>query len=128
MKNKLVQISLLVILTSLGFSNLSYGQGAQTSGGVDVDGSWYLGEGLKEGNYFEYSLCEIDLDDCKPIKLKMWIKGDIQHETETLWDAIVVIIDGNKIIKGSMGLGKIAPEPVLFDDDLFDYALHSSHH
>ena len=123
MKNKLVQISLLVILTSLGFSNLSYGQGAQTSGGVDVDGSWYLGEGLKEGNYFEYSLCEIDLNDCKPIKLKMWIKGDIQHETETLWDAKVVIIDGNKIIKGSMGLGKIAPEPVLFDDDLFDYAI-----
>ncbi len=115
MKNKLVQISLLVILTSLGFSNLSYGQGAQTSGGVDVDGSWYLGEGLKEGNYFEYSLCEIDLNDCTPIKLKMWIKGDIQHETETLWDAKVVINDCNKIIKGFKGLGKIGSEPVFVE-------------
>ncbi len=123
MKTILVLISLLVILPSLGFSNLSYGQGAQTSGGVDVDGSWYLGEGLKEGDYFEYSLCEIDLNDCAPIKLKMWIKGDIQHETETLWDAKVVIIDENKIIKGSMGLGQIAPEPITFDDDLFHYAI-----
>ena len=119
----IIVIFAFFISSSLGFSNLSYGQGVQTSGGVDVDGSWYLGEGLKEGNYFEYSLCEIDLNDCAPIKLKMWIKGDIQHETETLWDTKVVIIDGNKIIKGSMGLGKIAPEPITFDDDLFDYAI-----
>jgi hypothetical protein len=69
MNGKLVQISLLVILSSLGFSNLSFGQDAPTSGGVDVDGTWYLGEGLKEGNYFEYSLCEMNLNDCSPITL-----------------------------------------------------------
>ena len=113
----------LTIVSSFGFSNLSYGQGVDTAGGVDVDGTWYLGEGLKEGDYFEYSLCEIDLNDCAPIKLKMWIKGIIPYETETLWDAEVVIIDGNKIIKGSMGLGTTAPEPITFDDDLFDYAI-----
>ena len=123
MKNKLVQISLLVILSSLGFSNLSYGQDPQISGGVDVDGTWYLGEGLKGGNYFEYSLCEINLNDCSPIKLKMWIKGEIQNISETLWDAKVVIIDGDKVIKGSWGLGKTTPEPILFDEDLFDYAI-----
>ena len=113
----------LTILSSFGFSNLAYGQGVATSGGVDVDGSWYLGEGLKEGDYFEYSLCELDLNDCSPIKLKMWIKGTIPYESETLWDARIVVIDGNKIIKGSMGLGKTAPEPITFDDDLFDYAI-----
>ena len=123
MKNKLVQISLLVILCSLGLSNLSYGQDAQISGGVDVDGTWYLGEGLKGGNYFEYSLCEINLNDCSPIKLKMWINGEIQNISETLWDAKIVIIDGNKVIKGSWGLGKTTPEPILFDEDLFDYAI-----
>ena len=68
-------------------------------------------------------MCEIDLNDCAPIKLKMWIKGEIQNESESLWDAKVVVIDGNKIIKGSMGLGKVAPNPFLFDDDLFDYAI-----
>jgi len=113
----------LTIISSFGFANLSYGQGTGTAGGVDVEGSWYLGEGLKDGDYFEYSLCEIDLNDCAPIKLKMWIKGTISYETETLWDAKVVIIDGNKIIKGSWGLGKTSPEPITFDDDLFQYAI-----
>jgi hypothetical protein len=113
----------LIFLSSIGFLNVSYGQGVQTAGGVDVDGTWYLGEGLNVGDYFEYSLCEIDLNDCAPIKLKMWIAGDIQNESETLWDAKVVVIDGNKIIKGSMGLGKNSAEPVIFDDNLFHYAI-----
>ncbi len=111
----------LAILSSFGFSNLSYGQGAGTAGGVDVEGSWYLGEGLKAGDYFEYSLCQIDLNDCAPIKLKMWIKGTIPYESETLWDAKVAIFDGNKIIVGSMGLGAISPEPITYDNDLFHY-------
>ncbi len=122
--NKIVILfSVLAIVFSLGFSNLSYGQGVQTAGGVDMDGTWYLGEGLKKGDYFEYSLCQIDLHDCAPIKLKFWINGDIQNEGETLWDAKVVVIDGNKIVKGSMGLGKNSPEPITFDDNLFDYAI-----
>jgi hypothetical protein len=113
----------LAIVLFLGFSNLSFGQGVQTLGGVDVDGTWYLGENLKAGDYFEYSLCELDLNDCAPITLKLWIKGEITNVSETLWDAKVVIIDGNKIIKGSMGLGKSAPEPIIFDDEIHDYAL-----
>jgi hypothetical protein len=121
MKGRLVQISLLVILCSLGFSNLSFGQDAPTSGDVDVDGTWYLGEGLKEGDYFEYSLCEMNLNDCTPITLKMWIKGDKQNISETLWDTKVLVEDEDKIIKGSWGLGKTAPEPILFDDNLLEY-------
>ncbi|KER07117.1 hypothetical protein AAA799E16_00057 [Marine Group I thaumarchaeote SCGC AAA799-E16] len=123
MKNKLVPISLLVILFGMGFSSISYAQSAQTSGGVDVDGKWYLGEGLKKGDYFEYTLCEMNLNACTPIKLKMWIKGEKQNFSETLWDAKILVSDGNKIIKGSLGLGKTTPEPILFDDDLFDYAM-----
>ncbi len=123
MNQFIIALMLLTILSSFGFSNLSYGQGAGTAGGVDVEGSWYLGEGLKAGDYFEYSLCEIDLNDCAPIKLKMWIKGTIPYESETLWDAKIEVIDGNKIIIGSMGLGETSPEPITFDDDLFDYAI-----
>jgi len=123
MNKFVILFSVLAIIFSLGFSNLSYGQGVQTSGGVDVEGTWYLGEGIKKGDYFEYSLCQLDLNDCAPIKLEFWIKGDIQNEGETLWDAEAVVIDGNKIIKGSMGLGKNSPEPITFDDNLFDYAI-----
>ena len=111
-------------IAMIGFVPFSFAQGVQTAGGANVDGSWYLGEDLKTGDYFEYSLCELDLNDCAPITLKMWISGDdLQNESETLWDAKVVILDGNKVVKGTIGLGKIAPEPVLFDDDLHDYAI-----
>ena len=96
---------------------------AQSSGGVNVDGTWYLGEGLKDGDYFEYTLCEIDLNACSPIELKIWINGDIQNISETLWNAQILVIDGDKIIKGSWGLGKTVPTPIIFDDDLSDYAV-----
>ncbi|HUU49309.1 MAG TPA: peptidase [Nitrosopumilaceae archaeon] len=123
MNSFLIKCMFLIIFFSFGFSNLSFGQGVQTSGGVNVDGSWYLGESLKVGDYFEYSLCELDLNDCAPITLKMWIKGETPHFSETLWDTEILVIDGNKIIKGSMGLGNKAPEPITFDDDIFDYAI-----
>jgi hypothetical protein len=113
----------LTTIFGLGFSSVAFGQGTMTSGGVDVDGTWYLGEGLKVGDYFEYSLCQLELNDCAPIKFKMWIAGERTNVSEQLWDARVLIEDGNKIIKGSMGLGKVAPEPVIFDDDIFDYAI-----
>ena len=103
--------------------NVSYAQAPQTSGGVNVDGSWYLGEGLKKGDYFEYKMCELDLNDCAPITMKLWIKGDKTMGTETLWDTDVVIIDGSKIIKGNIALGKVSPEPIVQkNNDLFHYA------
>jgi len=109
-----------ILLASLGFTGAVY---AQNSGGVDVEGTWYLGEGLKKGDYFEYTLCEIDLNACSPIELKIWIKGDTINVSETLWDAQVLVIDGEKTLKGSWGLGKTVPTPILFDDDLADYAV-----
>ena len=123
MTRHVIVFMFLTIVFGLGFSSLAFGQGTMSSGGVDVDGSWYLGEGLKTGDYFEYALCELDLNDCAPITLKFWIAGDITNVSEELWDTKVVVEDGNQIIKGSMGLGKVSPEPVLFDDDLFDYAI-----
>jgi len=117
MKSITILSTLFIIL---GFTGTAY---AQSSGGVDVDGTWYLGEGLKDGDYFEYTLCEIDLNACSPIELKIWIKGDIQNVSETLWDAQILVIDGDKTIKGSWGLGKTVPTPILFDDDLSDYAV-----
>ena len=113
-------VLLFALVMVLGFTGMAY---AQHSGGVNVDGTWYLGEGLKDGDYFEYTLCEIDLNACSPIELKIWIKGDIQNVSETLWDAQILVIDGNKTIKGSWGLGKTVPTPITFDDDLSDYAV-----
>jgi len=118
--NKLLGISIAIIMV-LGSVTLSFATLGSSSDKTDA--SWYVGEGLKAGDYFEYSLCHIDLNDCAPIKMKIWIKGTMLYEIETLWDAKIEVIDDDMIILGSMGLGKISPQPITFDDDLFPYAM-----
>ena len=81
------------------------------AGGVDHPGSWYAGEGLKQGDFFSYSMCHVDYKECTNFELDMWIKGDKQVGSESKWLAEVAVFDGNRIIVGEMELGKIAPEP-----------------
>ena len=91
------------------------------SGGVDKEGSWYAGEGLKQGDYFHYQMCHVDYKECSPFELQMWIKGDIQSGSETKWLAEVVVYDGIKTIVGEMHLGKVAPEPTGGSEELGIY-------
>jgi hypothetical protein len=88
------------------------------SGGVDLEGSWYAGEGLKHGDFFSYSMCHVDYKECANFEMDMWIKGDKQVGSETKWLAEVVVYDGNKRIVGEMELGKIAPEPTGGSEEL----------
>ena len=86
------------------------------SGGVSSDSipdgsSWYAGEGLKQGDFFSYSMCHVDYKECINFEMDVWIKGDKQVGSETKWLAEVAVFDGKKIIVGEMELGKIAPEP-----------------
>ncbi len=107
-----------LLLGSLMFSSVS----AQTqSGGVDKEGSWYAGEGLKQGDFFSYRMCHVDYKECTEFDLDMWIKGDKQVGSETKWLAEVVVYDGGKITVGEMELGKIAPEPTGGSEDLGVY-------
>jgi len=91
------------------------------SGGVDKEGTWYVGEGLKQGDFFSYSMCHVDYKECIPFEMDMWIKGDIQSGSETKWLTEVVVYDGNKRIVGEMELGKIAPEPTGGSEELGIY-------
>jgi len=82
---------------------------AQTqAGGVDKEGTWYVGEGLKHGDFFSYSMCHVDYKECTQFEMDMWIKGDIQSGSETKWLAEVVVYDGAKRIVGTMEMGKVA--------------------
>ena len=81
------------------------------SGGVDKDGSWYAGEGLKQGDYFSYDVCHVDYKECVDFEMNFWIRGDIQSGSETKWLAEVLVYDGSKTVVGNMELGKVAPEP-----------------
>jgi hypothetical protein len=106
----IVALSVIAVLISGTFSLQSvFAQ--DLGGGVQVDGEWYVGEGLKQGDYFSYKLCHVDYQECADFEMDFWIDDDITTGTETKWLVQAVVYDGNKIVKGTMELGKVAPEP-----------------
>ena len=104
---------LITAITALLFGSLAAPSAfAQLqAGGVDHPGEWHAGEGLKQGDFFSYSMCHVDYKECTTFEMDMWIKGDKQVGSESKWLAEVAVFDGNKVIVGEMELGKIAPEP-----------------
>jgi hypothetical protein len=108
-----LKILFLSIIMGLAFGSLiitpAFAQFQQ--GGVDYPGEWFAGEGLKQGDFFSYALCHIDYKECAEFEMDIWIKGDKQVGSEDKWLAEVVVYDGNKLIRGEMELGKLAPEP-----------------
>ena len=103
-------ISLIAILV-LGSFSIPLASAQFQQGGVDKEGSWYAGEGLKQGDYFRYSMCHVDYKECTNFEMDLWIKGDKQVGSESKWLAEVVVYDGNKVVVGELELGKVAPEP-----------------
>ena len=114
---------ILSIATVLFFSSLLVPAAfAQfQAGGVDKQGTWFLGEGLNQGDQFSYSVCHIAYKDCVKFEMDIWIGGNIQVGTETKWLANVVVYDGNKRKVGTMELGKVAPEPTGSSKDIKSY-------
>jgi len=94
--------------------------GAGARGGVDVNGSWYVGEGLKVGDFFKYKLCHQMYKDCTDFWLSFWVEKEITVP-EDLWRFQVLIQDGNKVVKGYMNIGKVAPEPTGGSDNIVSY-------
>lgn len=120
LKAAFTAITLIAILF-LGSFSLPLASAQFQSGGVDKEGSWYAGEGLKQGDYFRYSMCHVDYKECANFEMDFWIKGDRKVGTENKWLAEVVVYDGNKVIVGEMELGKIAPEPTGGTENLSAY-------
>ena len=111
--------AVLVLLAAASLAPDAY---AQTQiGGVSVDGEWYVGEGLGVGDYFSYSMCHVNYKECKKFQMDFWIEGEQRVGGEEKWLASTVVYDGKKIIKGTMELGKIAPEPTGGSPDLLPY-------
>lgn len=100
----------------------------ELGGGVDVPGTWWLGEGLQEGDYFSYRVCHVSYKECQFFDIEFWINSTIQTGSEEKWLADVVVYDGNKIRTGQMELGKITVETTGSDPAISPYsaALKSS--
>ena len=82
-----------------------------TGGGVNLPGTWFVGEGLKQGDFFSYNLCYIDYNDCTEFQIDWLIENEITVGAEQKWLAQFVIFDVNNIIQGNLLLDKISPEP-----------------
>jgi hypothetical protein len=66
-------------------------------------------------------MCHVNYRECVPFEMDLWVKGDKKTGSEDKWLVDVVVYDGNKIIKGNMELGKLAPEPSGGTDNLLVY-------
>ena len=93
---------ILPIVASLLLGSLfipsAFAQYGGQAGGVDVEGTWYVGEGLKHGDFFSYKMCHVDYKECSDFYLDMWIKGDKQTGSETKWLAEVVVMMVKKLL------------------------------
>ena len=111
----------IILNLVIGLSYTPFASAQFQQGGVDKPGTWWAGEGLKQGDFFSYSLCHVDYKECTEFELDLWIKGEKQVGSEEKWLADVVIWDGSKVIKGEMELGKFAPEPTGGSEELGVY-------
>jgi hypothetical protein len=81
-------------------------------GGVNHPGSWYAGENLKVGDYFKYKVCHAEYKDCTDFWFSIWLEKEVTDGPEDTFRFQVLVEDGNKILKGQMEVGKLAPEPM----------------
>ncbi len=117
--NLLVAALSITVLLLTTYSADAFAQFQQ--GGVDKEGTWYVGEGLEQGDYFHYTICHINYKVCRDFEFEFWIAGDIAVGTETQLLAEVLVRDGNKVIVGNMTMGKLIPEPNGSSPELNDY-------
>ena len=88
---------------------------------VDIDGSWYAGENLKVGDFFKYKLCHQSYKDCSDFWMSFWVEKETVVDGEKMWLYQVLVQDGNKVVKGYMNIGKVAPEPTGGSDNIVTY-------
>ena len=113
--------ALLLIPLASQDSFAQVNSGGFQAGGVNIDGSWYVGEGLKPGDYFSFNVCHVDYLDCQQFNMSIWVQEKVRVETEDKYRMQVLVHDGNKIVKGIMDVGDVAPEPTGGDEILGKY-------
>ena len=82
--------------------------------------TWYPGEGLKQGDYFRYSVCWIDFHNCAPLEIDFWVKN--QTSDGSGWNLEFLAIDGTIVQKGTVTIGMTTPDPTYPDPNVADYA------
>ncbi|MGI0027283.1 MAG: hypothetical protein ACREAD_05525 [Nitrosopumilaceae archaeon] len=82
--------------------------------------SWYVGKGLKQGDYFRYNVCWIEWHNCTPVEIDFWIKN--QTDNGSAWNLEFSAIDGSIIQKGNIMIGTSIAEPTYSDPNVANYS------
>ena len=81
---------------------------------------WYVGQGLKQGDYFKYNVCWIDWHNCTSLEIDFWVKS--QTSDGNGWNLEFLAIDGKIVQKGIVTIGMVSPDPTYSDPNVSDYA------
>lgn len=79
--------------------------------------TWYVGQGLKAGDYYRYNLADVFYHNLAPIQIDFWV----QNETSDGYNLQMVVHDGSIIQKGLVKIGHVTPDPTYSDPNLSDY-------
>ncbi len=80
--------------------------------------SWYVGKGLKQGDYFRYNVCFTDWNNCSPIELDFWVQN---QTNEGNWITQFVALDGNIVQRGVVTISSTSANPLNYSSNLADY-------
>lgn len=80
--------------------------------------SWYPGMGLKQGDYYRYSLGWVQWENGAPIEIDFWVK----NQTSNGINLEMAVHDGSVIQKGIVTIGHVTPDPIYYDSNMADYA------
>ena len=119
MRNQIFVILFSVVLVAGSVTPAAFADHIQAGsgigaglGGVNNPGSWYPGENLKVGDYFKYKVCHAEYKDCTDFWFSMWVEKEVFGGPEDKLRFQILVEDGNKVLKGQMDVGTLAPEPM----------------
>ena len=82
--------------------------------------SWFVGKGLKQGDYFRYKVCYIEYNNCAPLEIDFWFQN--QSLTSHDYFLQMLAMDGNSIQKGTVMTMPDTPIPVYSDKNISNYS------
>ncbi|MGI0069752.1 MAG: hypothetical protein ACREAN_05795, partial [Nitrosopumilaceae archaeon] len=80
--------------------------------------TWYVGDGLKPGDYYRYSVSDVFWHNGEPFEMDFWV----QNQTSNGFNLQMVVHDGSIVQKGTVTTGNVTPDPTYSDPNLANYA------
>ncbi len=104
-------IAIIAILAILSVGVVS------TVPNVFAASTWYVGQGLKQGDYYRYNLADVFYHNLAPFEMDFWV----QNQTSDGYTLQMVVHDGSIVEKGTVKLGNVTPDPTYTDPNLAPY-------